>query len=392
MISRPLNQIEGGLQGTSAENELASGYRNTAKKILKIAFLFTGFSVAGTALLFFQVMLCSQLYSQNNTAVTRPEQQHSPDPKLQEIITTLQKGNSDERQRAAIALSTEGDASAVEPLIKALDDSDDFVRDFSVRALGSLRDSRAVEPLIKALDDKSLLVRRSAATALGSIGDSRAVKPLVKALDDNNPLMRRSAARALGSVGDPSAVDALIRILGDDDIYISNAAAVALAKIGSSAIPRLAGGLADWTTGPKVAEVLENLGWQPSSDEEKVRFDVARRNRRALLEQWEIARRILINDANSENSRQVRNAVFALIGIGRDDVLNDLARILRERGDGEMARVFSGCGNAFLAEAAQSWVKDHRADLDGGTAKDSAVEWGKLDSSQISVAATSAPQ
>jgi HEAT repeat protein len=350
---------------------------------MEIRRIFTGLSVTGMALLISQGIWVEKSYCKNVPSISLSEQNEKVDPKIQDIIKALQEGNADERQRAAIALSTSQNASAVEPLIKALEDKDDFVRDFAVRALGSLGDPRAVEPLIKSLDDKSILVQRSAARALGSIGDPKAVEPLIKAMNNKDILVRRSAARALGNIRDPRAIDPLIKALGDDDIYISNAAGVALTDIGSTAIPRLVDSLADWTIGPRAAEVLKSLNWQPSSDEDRVRFDVAQRNKQALLDNWDIAQKILIKDANSENIRQVQNAAFALIAIGRDEIVDELIRILREKGNGKMAKAYSDCGNASLAEAARDWAKNHGEDLDKAENEGLIVEWGKMSSSQI---------
>ena len=68
----------------------------------------------------------------------------------------------------------------------------------------------AVEPLIKALGDSDYRVREGAAEALGTIGDGRAVEPLIRALNDANGDVREGAAGALGKIGEP-AVEPLIR-------------------------------------------------------------------------------------------------------------------------------------------------------------------------------------
>jgi HEAT repeat protein len=89
---------------------------------------------------------------------------------------------------AAIELGEIGDSRAVEPLIKALGDKDEYVREAATKALGMIADVRAVEPLIEVLWDEDQLVHPSeyvryyAAEALGNIGDTRAVEPLIKLL------------------------------------------------------------------------------------------------------------------------------------------------------------------------------------------------------------------
>lgn len=54
--------------------------------------------------------------------------------------------------------------------------------------MGSRRDQgvRAVDPLIQALKDEDDDVREAAADALGDIGDGRAVEPLTQALNDKD--------------------------------------------------------------------------------------------------------------------------------------------------------------------------------------------------------------
>jgi HEAT repeat protein len=94
--------------------------------------------------------------------------------------------DSDVRGNAARALGTIGDARAVEPLIiRALGDSDHGVRWNAAEALGKIGEP-TVEPLIRALVDGSNDVRQNAAQALGTIGDARAVEPLIRALGDSD--------------------------------------------------------------------------------------------------------------------------------------------------------------------------------------------------------------
>jgi HEAT repeat protein len=192
---------------------------------------------------------------------------------FEDQIATLHKDNPYERQRAAISLGNTGDARAVQPLIQALQDEDDFVRSFAARGLGNLRDPKAVDSLIKALGDKDLLVRRAAAQALGSIGDAEAVPPLLEKLASGEVLVQRAAADALGALKDPRALDPLIKALGSDDIYVQGYASDALASIGKMAIPKLVEKLADSKVGPRAAEVLKELHYQPSSAQEKARYD-----------------------------------------------------------------------------------------------------------------------
>ncbi len=147
------------------------------------------------------------------------------------LIQALKDGDNKVRQRAASALGRIGDRRAVEPLILALHDSDMFTRVFAADALGKIGDERAVEPLIQALKDKLVSVRYSAADALGKIGDERAVEPLIQALEWGSAQM--DIINALGRLGDARAVEPLIEVLRYGGDYVPRVcAAAALGEIG----------------------------------------------------------------------------------------------------------------------------------------------------------------
>jgi len=349
--------------------------KNSDEVRVKMKYLYRGhiFRVLAGTVLLFQIVSLENLYSQSGNG----------DPKLQDNVKMLREGDVNERQRAAIALGASGNSNAVEPLIEALEDEDDFVRNFVVRALGSIGDARALEPLVKATEDPNLLVRRSAVAALGNLGNPEAFDPLIKAFNDGHFMVRRSAAAALGSLGDPRAIDSLIEALGDKDTYINDAAVSGLTQIGEAAIPNLVSALGNWFMAHAAAEVLENLDWAPSSDQEKIRFQVATRNTQALLDNWETAKRILINDAGSEESPVVHNAVLALIGIGKDEVIGDLVAILNEKGNSDMARIFVQSGNDSLAQAAKSWAAQNGL-KDIEPAEESVlIQWGEMSISLV---------
>jgi HEAT repeat protein len=186
---------------------------------------------------------------------------------LEPLIKAL--GDKDRGHNAAEALGDIGDKRAVEPLIKALSDGGQEVRESAARALGEIGDKRAVKPLIKALEDEDYSVRAIAAGALGNIGDKRAVEPLIKALKDKDFNVRYKAAKdnltlgtgkitisefakrvkvnampsersearyraaeALGNIGDTRAVEPLTKTLEDGDRDVRNTAKEALKKLG----------------------------------------------------------------------------------------------------------------------------------------------------------------
>jgi HEAT repeat protein len=123
------------------------------------------------------------------------------------------------RALAAQALGKLVDVRAVKPLIVALKDPDENVRQWAAESLGLIGDRRAVQPLIEVLKEKSVAnqrVRTSAARSLGRIGDVTGVEPLVAALADKST--RHEAIRALGGLRDPAAIEPLTKLLLDETI------------------------------------------------------------------------------------------------------------------------------------------------------------------------------
>jgi HEAT repeat protein len=108
------------------------------------------------------------------------------------------------------------------------------VRGAAVVSLSNLADATAIMPLISALEDKSEFVRAHAAAALGANGRAaaQAVPNLVKLLtSDKDPEVRRQAATALGMIGEPSALPALEHATHASDPYLSQAAREAIPQI-----------------------------------------------------------------------------------------------------------------------------------------------------------------
>lgn len=74
------------------------------------------------------------------------------------------------------------------------------VRGVAAETLGEIGDARAVEPLIEAVKDKDEYVRWAAIETLGEIGDARAVESLIEALKDKDEDVRRVAREALSKI------------------------------------------------------------------------------------------------------------------------------------------------------------------------------------------------
>lgn len=104
---------------------------------------------------------------------------------------------------AAMAESALADIGkpAVEPLIEALEGSDDFaIRAGAANVLGMINDPIAVEPLIIGLKDSDEQVRLASADSLGEIGDPRAIEPLMNTLNDTYYLVAEAASSSLDKI------------------------------------------------------------------------------------------------------------------------------------------------------------------------------------------------
>ena len=109
---------------------------------------------------------------------------------------------------------------------------------------------------------------------MGEIGDVRAVEPLVAALQSSNDYVRRTAVELLIKIGMP-AMEPLIAALKNPEWYARLAAAEALGKIGNAhAVELLIAALKESSKYVRLAaaEALDRLGWQPGQDEDGARY------------------------------------------------------------------------------------------------------------------------
>ena len=160
-------------------------------------------------------------------------------------VDQLSDRSATARQAAAVALAKMGDAAkpAIWPLLAALGDADDSVRDTAAETL-SLFGKEVVRPLTDALKNPNPQVRRGAAQALFHMGADagNAVGPLIAVVkDDADPDVRETAVYSLAAIG-PAAKDAvgpLTAIAAGKDANLHGPALMALGGIGNAAVPSL---------------------------------------------------------------------------------------------------------------------------------------------------------
>jgi HEAT repeat protein len=267
-------------------------------------------------------------------------------------------------------------ASAVEPLIAAIEDQDQNTRRAAATALGQIGDRRAVKPLAAVLKDKSNSddVRQAAIQALGQIGDAHAVKPLIAALkhggnDDN---VRRAAAEALGQIGDASAVKSLGIALKYKSLEVRKAAVQALGQIGAPAIEPLTAAL-NHAYGIQVridaATELDNLGWQPDEGVAGAAYWVIRKEWDRSVQIGAPAVEPLIAALASIGFRTCEAAAQALGQIGDARAVKPLIAALKEKNRTERerqaaAQALGQIGDARAVKPLVSVLKDKNNEND----------------------------
>jgi len=139
--------------------------------------------------------------------------------------------NPELKKFAAEALGEIGDAEAVRPLIRAMNDKDEtIVRQIAISLVKI--GSASVKPLIKTLEESDIdVVREYAALCLGEIKDRQAVEALIDALEDPDPAVRGNAAWALGEIADHRAKRPLQRALKDREESVQKFAEESLKKL-----------------------------------------------------------------------------------------------------------------------------------------------------------------
>lgn len=327
------------------------------------------------------------------------------------VVRMLKNKEARVRRAAALSLGRLGDRRATEPLLVLLRDADRDVRVLGAQALGRLRDRRALEPLMAMLNSKEVEDRRTAAfglgelrdvsttislvavlgdkdhelrllaaRALGGLGNREAVLPLTSAMRDEMPDVREAAAKALGDLGDKRALPSLLEGAKDGDSGVRSAVAYALGKLGdNSAIPALLRSLTDWHCGPYVCKALDALHWRPIEQREYVYYLVGKRDSQELLAHWKATKGILLKDLRDSEKGQCQNAVYALVGIGRGEVIDDLSAVLRTKGNREISLLYFWSGNSSLRAAAASWAEKYWDPVAlAETVYFPPVRWGKL--------------
>src|SRR5207237_8505732 len=116
------------------------------------------------------------------------------------------------RAAAVVALGEIKDPAAVDPLINALSQSNDHVREHIFHALGRTRDARVAAALTTILQEKSLS-HRLQEKGLEALREIPGGESLAEALISNNEQLQAWSVRAATQLSDPQALELLAEAL-----------------------------------------------------------------------------------------------------------------------------------------------------------------------------------
>jgi HEAT repeat protein len=200
---------------------------------------------------------------------------------------------------------------AVDPLIRILRSPDRDAWWNAARTLGEIG-APAVDPLIGLLyeaDDEDL--RPLAGMALAEIG-LPAVNSLIGLLSE--PVLRETAVAALLKIGE-AAAEACVLALDGADTDVEETLRGILGALGEAAIPPLIQALTAGRSGLRggVADILDGMGWEPWSDNERAWYLIAREEWMELALMGEPAVDPLIRALRGDDDR-IRSEAAATLG------------------------------------------------------------------------------
>ncbi len=145
---------------------------------------------------------------------------------IEPLVRCLRDGDWQVREAAVEAVAMIG-SPAVDMLLRYIRDWDS--RKYAIKTMGKINDERVLDPLISMLKNDEF--KDDATRALSELGQP-AVEKLIIALEDKDEFVRKQSILALGEIKDPEAVEPLIKNLKDEDWWIRLTSAAALEKIG----------------------------------------------------------------------------------------------------------------------------------------------------------------
>lgn len=311
---------------------------------------------------------------------------HEGVPALQYFVRMLINPVADvqARVKAAEALGNLGDLRGVQPLVRALQDSDAEIRGSAALSLGILGDRKASRSLVIALNDPVFEVRQRAAEALSAIGSQEAIHPLIKMIEDPDPGNRALAVTTLGdfendnairalliSLNDPrpgvrsAAIDSLLKLIGywgsrvpvflkdTDPVVRANVVTALKSILGddetiSRLHPLLKAG--NFTVRKETALALRKMGWSPNSPEEHAILLISDRKWDEVVLLGKHAEIPLI-DALFDIDQDIRDgAIDTLRRSGNSETAHAIRAAMKASGDLQIKGIYAAMKAARLIE------------------------------------------
>jgi HEAT repeat protein len=226
--------------------------------------------------------------------------------------------------------------------------------------------------IIPKLKDNRKYVRKNAVSFLDKIG----WKPENKA-DKISYIVAKEDFTDCWSLG---KIDTqyLIPYLAEDYRDVRNWIPSCLGKIGEKSVSNnLVPLLTDWYYRKDIVSSLSALEWQPSNDKEQIHFWVAKGEGSELRNSWEITKKVLLEDIEANDYLTIENALYAFIGIGKEEIIQKLLDILNSKGNKIMAEAYLNCGYTELKLAAKEWARRNGYQIVAGEGA-SPVAWGGM--------------
>lgn len=184
---------------------------------------------------------------------------------LQELLNDLASGDETRAENAAAALSGLGESAfpslldltrspdadtrwwAVRALAQSprcrtewlipflIEDPAPEVRQCAALGLAGKADESAIQPLVRALNDADGMVGSLAATALVKIGGA-AVPFLIEVVESGRQVARVNALRALAEIKDPRAIPTMMKVMEEGSCLMQHWAQEGLERLGLNMI------------------------------------------------------------------------------------------------------------------------------------------------------------
>ena len=209
--------------------------------------------------------------------------------------------------------------------------------------------------------------------------DPKIVRALVDYLEATPGTLPPGAVGSVFSTMGEMAYEPTLALLSKQDPQVRQLAVLALGPIGNKeAIAPLKAELTDRTVSDKAASSLKALGWEPSSDREKVLLWLASKDKAQLTGNWETTKTVLLAEAGSGQVEAATNALYGFVAIGNDSVIPALKENLDRRGNKDLALAYLNCGQPDLEAAAQAWAKRNGYAVIKTPGATAAARWGSL--------------